>query len=152
MLARFLPRAAREFHLGIAATAVLVPTEKAGKRIARALQECGLDARFMTGKDLDLSARCVKVLTLKSSKGLEFPVVALAGQLDMPWPPLKPEMTPEERQERLTQERRTMFVAMSRAMRALLVLGPEPSKAPLLDGFDERLWNLDESTQTPRNH
>lgn len=102
----------------------------------------------MTGKELDLNARCVKVLTLKSSKGLEFPVVAVAGQLDMPWPVLKPEMAAEERQERMAQERRTMFVAMSRAMRALLVVGPEPSKSPLLDGFDQRLWNLN-AEETP---
>lgn len=148
LLARYLPRAAREFHLGFAASAVLVPTEKAGKRVAAELQRHGLEARFMAGKELDLGAKCVKVLTLRSSKGLEFPVVALAGQLDMPWPPLKPEMTDEERQERLAQERRTMFVAMSRAMRALLVVGPEPSRAPLLDGFDGSLWNLDSQSET----
>jgi len=143
LLARFFPRAAREFHLGIGACAVLVPTERAGKRIAEELQRQKVDACFMTGKELDLSAKCVKVLTLKSSKGLEFPVVALAGFLDMPWPPLRPEMTQEERAERLAQERRTAFVAMTRAMRALLVVGPDPVKAPLLDGFDSALWNME---------
>jgi hypothetical protein len=68
------------------ACAVLVPTEKAGRRIAGDLQKEKIEAHFMTGKDLDLTAKCVKVLTLKSSKGLEFPVVALAGFFGMPWP------------------------------------------------------------------
>lgn len=143
LLARFLAQAAREFHLGIGACAVLVPTERTGRRIADALQAQKVDARFMTGRELELAAKCVKVLTLKSSKGLEFPIVAVAGFLDLPWPVLKPEMTDEERQERLAQERRTMFVAMSRAMRALLVAGPETSPTPLLEGFDRALWNVE---------
>jgi superfamily I DNA/RNA helicase len=33
----------------------------------------------MEGKNLDLTQKGVKVLTLNSAKGLEFPIVALAG-------------------------------------------------------------------------
>jgi hypothetical protein len=42
------------------------------------------------------------------------------------------------RQGRLRLERRALFVGMSRAMRALLVVRPERSSGV---GFDETLWN-----------
>jgi superfamily I DNA/RNA helicase len=81
----------------------------------------------------------VKVLPLRSAKGLEFPIVALAGF----WPPYP--FTPagagkQEREYRLRLERRTIFVGMSRAMRALLVVRPERDSL-LFAGFDESLWN-----------
>jgi superfamily I DNA/RNA helicase len=44
----------------------------------------------------------------------------------------------------LALERRIMFVGMTRAMRALLVVIPEWAKSPLLSGFAERYWNLGE--------
>jgi superfamily I DNA/RNA helicase len=40
------------------------------------------------------------------------------------------------------RERRTVFVAMTRAMRALLVVVPAKNPSLLLQDFDERLWNL----------
>ena len=95
----------------------------------------------MTGKDLDLARRSIKVMTHKSSKGLEFPIVALAGFLDGPYPFLRPNITDEECEEKLAGERRTLFVAMTRAMRALLVIVPVQTTSPLLGDFDERYWN-----------
>ena len=48
----------------------------------------------------------------------------------------------EEREEELARERRTIFVGMTRAMRALLVVVPAQTKSPLLQGFDTTYWNL----------
>lgn len=141
LLARFIPAAARSLRLGVGSTAVLVPTEKAGKRIARALQDAGVAASFMPGKELDLAKPGAKVITLKSSKGLEFPIVAVAGFLDAPHPPLPDDADAEERAETLARERRTLYVAMTRAMRALLVVLPAGSDSPLFTGFDPALWN-----------
>jgi len=42
----------------------------------------------------------------------------------------------------LVRERRTLFVGMTRAMRALLVVIPHQSTTPLLQGFDPSSWNL----------
>lgn len=142
LLARFLPAAAREWRLGLGACAVLCPTERAGKSVAADLAARGLSATFMTGRELDLARRCIKVITLKSAKGLEFPVVALAGFPSGAYPPLRADIPGEQRDEVLPRERRTIFVGMTRAMRALLIVIPAATISPLLTGFDSAYWNL----------
>jgi superfamily I DNA/RNA helicase/mRNA-degrading endonuclease RelE of RelBE toxin-antitoxin system len=142
LLVRFFKEAAKELRLGLSACAVLVPTENAGKEIAGSLTHLGLHSEFMTGRTLELNAKHAKVITLKSAKGLEFPIVALAGFLGSQYP-----MVPQGTQqlaveEIMTRERRTMFVGMTRSMRALLVVAPKDSLSPLLDGFDSKYWNL----------
>lgn len=141
LLARFLRAAARDVRLGLGACAILCPTEKAGKATAATLMSLGLEATFMAGKDLDLGRKGIKVLTLKSAKGLEFPVVALAG-FPSKYPSLYSGMILEQRDELLARERRTLFVGMTRAMRALLVIVPEGTSSALLTGFDPALWNM----------
>ena len=80
-------------------------------------------------------------MTLKNAKGLEFPIVALAGFSDRRYPPIPANATEAERDELLGRERRTMFVAMTRAMRALLVIVPAEGGSPLLAGFSPPAWN-----------
>jgi superfamily I DNA/RNA helicase/mRNA-degrading endonuclease RelE of RelBE toxin-antitoxin system len=151
LVQRFCQTAAREFRLGIGSCAVLVSTEKAGKRIAQQLTTGGLAAHYMSSRELDLNKQGVKVLTLKAAKGLEFPIVVLAGFLDARFPTIPkgslenaiaqgaaPKVIAEIQQ----RERRTVFVAMTRAMRALLVVVPAKNPSLLLQDFDERLWNL----------
>ncbi|HYU76976.1 MAG TPA: UvrD-helicase domain-containing protein [Ktedonobacteraceae bacterium] len=143
LLSRFLPAAAKEFRLAIGACAVLCPTAKAGKAIAAELTQRGVEATFMPGQELNLSRPGVKVLTLNSAKGLEFPIVALSGFINSGWYGNGPaNVGTEEREEFLATDRRTMFVGMTRAMRALLVVVPVQTKSPLLEGFDGAYWNL----------
>jgi hypothetical protein len=146
LLAQFCRMAAREFRLGIDACAILTPSERSGKSLAGQLRYLGLEATYMSSKDLDLSKTGVKVLTLKAAKGLEFPIVAVAGFISSRYPYM-PKDTPEEAaQEILNRERRTLFVGMTRAMRALLVVVPDKKPAILLQGFDPSLWNLGKTT------
>ena len=144
LLSRFLPTVAHEFlRLGIGACAVLCPTEKAGRAIATGLTQRGIQTTFMKGQELDLSRPGVKVLTLNSAKGLEFPIVALAGFVTSDWYGSVPgNVAEEEREEFLAIDRRTMFVGMTRAMRALLVAVPAQTNSPLLQGFDAGCWNV----------
>ena len=142
LLARFVKEAARDSRLGHGACAILVPTRREGTAVAGALRDAGLEAVFMPGDALDLDSPCVKVLTLKSAKGLEFPIVAIAGLLDNPAPGVPGRSDAAARQEALLRERRTMFVGMTRAMRALLVVMSSNKPHELLDGFDPRYWNL----------
>lgn len=142
LLVRFLKEATKELRLGLGACAILVPTEKAGREIAGSLTHLGLNTEFMTGKTLQLNANHVKVITLKSAKGLEFPIVALAGFLGFQYPVIPQGTQDLAVTEIMTRERRTMFVGMTRSMRALLLVVPNESTSPLLDGFDQDYWNL----------
>ncbi len=96
----------------------------------------------MSGRDLDLSRSGIKVLTLQSSKGLEFPIVALAGFVNSNYPPIPSDASPEEIDEFLAREQRTLFVGMTRAMRALLIIIPHKTNTSLLQGFDDTYWDL----------
>jgi superfamily I DNA/RNA helicase/mRNA-degrading endonuclease RelE of RelBE toxin-antitoxin system len=141
LLVRFFKVASRDARQGIGGCAVLVPSESAGRAVATRLTEAGVSAAFMPGRELDLEKPLVKVITLQSAKGLEFPVVAVAGFIGG-LPQLGGKgAEAEETEEALARQRRTMFVAMTRAMRALLVLAPD-KPSPLFDGFDPLLWNL----------
>ena len=141
LLARFLRGATREFHLAIGASAVLVPDKPSGEKIAEGLTALGVPAVFMGTREFAFTDNQVHVLTMKAAKGLEFPVVALAGQVTSRYPYIDAKTSDERRAEILSRERRTMFVAMTRAMRALLVTAPEAQSA-LTTGFGN-LWNLE---------
>ncbi len=142
LLASYFKKACRALCLTIGSCAILCPTDSTGKALATALHKEGIEATYMTGRDLDLSYSGVKIITLKSSKGLEFPVVALAGFTTGTYPVIPYGAKSEEIEEVLDRERRTLFVAMTRAMRALLVVIPHESATPLLQGFDPSYWNL----------
>lgn len=144
LLAQFLPSAARSCRLGMGACAILCPTQKAAQALTSGLMQQGLQATFMSGQALDLERPGIKIMTLSSSKGLEFPVVALAGFLNSrSYGYLPPTVAQEERAETFGQRRRTIFVGMTRAMRSLLVIIPANTQSPLLMGFDEGCWNLE---------
>ena len=143
LLAQFLPAAAREFRLSTGACAVLCPTAKAGKALAAELTQRGVEATFMASNELNLDQPGVKVLTLKSAKGLEFPIVALSGFSDSPWYTGSPQkLLPEERDEYLAVDRRSMFVGMTRAMRALLVTIPFGATGLLFTGLKRHTGTL----------
>lgn len=142
LLVRFCKTAAHEFRLGTSACAILVPTEAAGRKIASQLNSLGLEANFMNSRGLDLKRQGVKVITLKAAKGLEFPIVAIAGFLQAAYPLIPRGILTAEVTEILNRERRTLFVGMTRAMRALLVVVPTSTHSSLLQNFDSNLWNL----------
>ena len=104
------------------------------------LNASGLDAGFMASNALDLRSQSIKILTTRAAKGLEFPIVALAGLTE-----LRREFArdAEERLEYEHRERRALYVAMTRAMRGLLVLLPEDTASPLFTGFAEPYWNIE---------
>ncbi|MEM7712102.1 MAG: UvrD-helicase domain-containing protein [Cyanobacteria bacterium P01_A01_bin.68] len=142
LLMRFCKTAAREYRLGTNACAILTPTESAGEKIASQLNYLGLPASFMSSKNLDLNSKKVKVITLKAAKGLEFPIVCIAGFLNAAYPKINKNTPDEEIAEILKRERRSLFVGMTRAMRALLIIVPETDTSGLLTDFDTQLWNL----------
>ena len=144
LLARYLRGATRELRLTIGSGAVLVPYNRTGRRLADALQERGIPAEFRDSRRFEIDDNTVTVLPLRAAKGLEFPVVAIAGFIGSDYPNLA-EDDVESAMDFVVRERRTLFVAMTRAMRALLVVTPTGNESMLFDGVDPELWNVEES-------
>ncbi|BDG59502.1 type II toxin-antitoxin system RelE family toxin [Caldinitratiruptor microaerophilus] len=99
-------------------------------------------ARYMTGNDLDLEAPEVKVMTLHSAKGLEFPIVAVLGLRDGTIPRVPPDLSAEEVEEETQAFRRLLFVGLTRAMRALLVCYPVSRPSPFVAELDPAYWQV----------
>ena len=146
LLATFFKQSIVHLRLTLGSCAILCPSEGAGNGLVAALQQQSIQATYMSGRELDLKQPGVKVITLKSSKGLEFPIVALAGFVGTSYPVISYHASEEERNELLAQERRNMFVGMTRAMRSLLVIIPAEHDSPLFEGFDDHYWNTQPKT------
>jgi superfamily I DNA/RNA helicase/mRNA-degrading endonuclease RelE of RelBE toxin-antitoxin system len=136
----FFVAAARQYRLPTHSGAVLCTSHQAGKAIAQRLSELGLPAVFQTGKAIDITAREVKVLTLHSAKGLEFPFVAVVGLDEGRLPRLNDDLPPDEAEAELAEQRRLFYVGCSRAMRALLVCGARDTPSSFLANLVAPLW------------
>ena len=132
-LARFIRAETVAQKVGLGGVAILVPTNSYGETLKRELEKLDIRAEAVRRDEIDLSSPTVKITTLQSSKGLEFPVVAIAG-LHVEIPPGIQGRSAEEQSEEWQRRRRLLYVGMTRAMRSLLVLVPaEPS--PLTAGL-----------------
>ena len=124
LIKQFFERAAQKFRLPLYSSGVILsPDPDYGKLIAQQLSFNNIPAEYVESQHLDLSKRCIKILSLHLAKGLEFPLVVVVG-LKEGWLPRSTKKIPEEdREEIIKQERRLFYVGCSRAMRSLLVLG-----------------------------
>ena len=146
-VARFVRQVAKHLHLRQSAAAVLVPTAEIGEAMASALDRLGLPARYFKGRDLDLRQDVVKVMSLYSAKGLEFPVVVVAGFHDGTYPVADDFNEPDLFAERMRHERRLLYVAFTRAMRGLMVMVPAGCRHEALLQLNPAHWHLEEPTK-----
>ncbi len=143
-IVRFVRQMARHLHLQPNAAAVLVPENRVGEELAKGLVDAGLPARFFAGKDLDLSADAVKVLTLHSAKGLEFPIVVVAGLHPGTYPVREDYDDLELFGECMRHERRLLYVGLTRAMRGLMLVVPEGCTHEAVTGLADEDWHVEE--------
>jgi len=141
---RFIRQMCRHLRMKISASAVLVPTETVGRRLAEQLSAAGVSARFFPGRELDLQAEVVKVLTLHSAKGLEFPIVVVCGFEPGTYPLAMDFDDSAVYQERLRHERRLLYVGLSRAMRGLMVTVQADCQHEVLLGLSPEHWHVEE--------
>ncbi|MBK7074596.1 MAG: UvrD-helicase domain-containing protein [Myxococcales bacterium] len=143
-ISRFVRQVSKHLHLKQSAAAVLVPTAEIGEGIAAALADQGLPAKYFKGRELDLRQDVVKVMSLHSAKGLEFPVVVAAGF--HPGTYSVPEDFDEADlfAERMRNERRLLYVACTRAMRGLMVMVPAGCRHEALLQLDSSQWHVEE--------
>jgi superfamily I DNA/RNA helicase/mRNA-degrading endonuclease RelE of RelBE toxin-antitoxin system len=139
-LAVEIQEAARELRLPVSAVAVLTPTHQLAEETAKALNEWGLPARYMTSRELDLQCPRIKVLTIHSAKGLEFPIVAMPFVEDSVLPRPLEHAQAEDLEQHLSAERRLFFVGCTRAMRRLFVACRKDHRSPFLDDLSRDAW------------
>jgi mRNA-degrading endonuclease RelE of RelBE toxin-antitoxin system len=141
--ARFVRQMARHLRMKLSTSAVLVPSQTIGHRVADELSGHGMPARFFPGRELDLHAEVVKVLTLHSAKGLEFPIVVLCGFEPGTYPESGDFEDAEVYLERMRHARRLLYVGMSRAMRGLMVLRNDVCAHQALHDLQADHWHVE---------
>jgi superfamily I DNA/RNA helicase/mRNA-degrading endonuclease RelE of RelBE toxin-antitoxin system len=140
-LPELLRKVAAEQKAPLSSAAVLVRNHELGLEVARRLTAEGITASFFESKEVDLDAPCVKVMTVHTSKGLEFPIVVVAGLRNGVFPPKRDTIDPKEAAEQDLQERRLFHVALTRAMRRLYVLYPKVDPSDFIADLDAQLWD-----------
>ena len=138
VLEEWLTRSLLKERVGCDCAAVLCPTNAYRDRIAKEFSP-KFNALAMNPRDVDLGHPGVKVMTMHTAKGLQFPLVAVVGlSKDFPWR-ARGGKDQEETDQQLI---RTFFVACSRAMSRLLVVGDPSQPSPFLKGFNEKHWDI----------
>jgi superfamily I DNA/RNA helicase/mRNA-degrading endonuclease RelE of RelBE toxin-antitoxin system len=143
--ALFIRQMGRHLHLKTSAAAVLVPSATAGERLAEDMRAHGIDARYFASRDLDLRSDTIRVLTLHSAKGLEFPIVVVAGLEGGDWPVPEDFDEPNLYQERARNERKLLYVGLTRAMRGLMLIVPSGCRHPAVEDLDLSNWSIQEA-------
>ena len=129
---------AEEPDLDMVHAAVLCPTNKDCKHLAKVLTTSGLRAKYMTKDSVDLGFDGIKVITMHTAKGLQFPVVAVVGLAEGRMPKINKDDPVQI--EDMDIYRRVFFVACSRAMRRLLVVADKETPSPFVKVFNEGDW------------
>ncbi len=138
-LNEFLFDALQEERVGAGCAAVLCTTNRQAEAIVQWI-DGRLNPKLMLSRDVDLGHLGVKVMTIHASKGLQFPVVAVAG-LEGPRSILGTSRLDQE--EQLARDQRVLFVGCSRAMRRLMVLESKERPSPLTSRVSDEHWEIE---------
>lgn len=125
--------------------AVLCPTNQLCEQCQRELDRSGLRTVLHKDSDFDLLEERIKIMTIHSAKGLEFPVVFLVG-LAMGVLPSNQGLQhsePEEVQLYLEQQRMLCYVGMTRAAEALYLLTIKGSESRFVKELTEKVVSWD---------
>ena len=124
--------------IGYGSTAILCPTRDYCEEIVRQLPR-ELNARFFDRNSEGFKHNGTTVMTMHSAKGLQFPAVAVLGLTEgrMPWEARGGE-DPGELNRKL---RRLFYVACTRSMKQLLVVGGKSNPSSFINDLDLDLWN-----------
>lgn len=112
--------------------AVICPTNRLCDDAASRLLAMEIPVVAHRDDSFDILAEAVKILTIHSAKGLEFPVVFVLGLHEGLLPRTISTNDDDERTEHLEQERTILYVAMTRAAEALYLVTSEPDPSRFL--------------------
>ena len=123
--------------------AVLSPRTEILSSIHARFDQMSIPCVTYQAADFDLFENRVKLITMHSAKGLEFPVVFLIGveQGVIPWhlgPPSEEKVVQASREENLQGWRRLFYVSMTRSAGRLYILADRDKPSQFLTDFGER--------------
>jgi len=123
--------------------AVLAPQEKMLQSILTRFEQLGIPCVSYKADDFGIFENGVKLITLHSAKGLEFPVVFLThiDEGTIPWhqgPPSQEKIVEMSREENLQSWRRLFYVSMTRAAYRLYILADRAKPSQFLSDFGEK--------------
>lgn len=102
--------------------AVLCPTVRLCDQFKQRFEHGQLPCILRTDEQFDILEERVKILTIHSAKGLEFPVVFLVGLHEGTLPNRRRPMDDEEAEIALERDRTIMYVGVTRAAEALYLV------------------------------
>lgn len=140
---KFIRQMSQHLRMKTSTSSVLVPTREIGEFVASSLEDEGVPAQFFSGKDLDLNADVIKVLTLHSAKGLEFPIVVVCGFEPGTYSNQSDFEDYDVFLERMRNERRLLYVGLSRAMRGLMVIKSNNCTHKALEDLKPEHWHVE---------
>jgi superfamily I DNA/RNA helicase/mRNA-degrading endonuclease RelE of RelBE toxin-antitoxin system len=106
-----------ELRLSRSCAAILCPTQRLVDEMLVAMQKLGLPCIKFGGNTWNLDQPSVKIMTMHSSKGLEFPIVVLPDFRENAFKFLEP----QDDSAMVDIAKRLYFVACTRAMKRLMV-------------------------------
>lgn len=142
--AKFVRQMSRHLRMKTNTAAVLAPNKKIGQKLAETISGAGIPSRFFEGRELNLKEDLVKVITLHSAKGLEFPIVVVCGLVPGTYPDRAAFSEEAVFEERMRQQRRLIYVGMTRAMRGLMVIRTEDCENEALMDLSPENWHVEE--------
>ena len=135
----FIRAALREERLGPGSVAVLVPERRFFAEVVRRLDP-RFRARTFGSGEVDITYNGVKVITMHSAKGLEFPIVAIAAVNDDILPG---ETFADDHGDRLARQQRLLFVASTRAMKQLMIGARADKPSRFVEDATGEYWQIE---------
>ncbi|PSF35658.1 hypothetical protein C7H19_15560 [Aphanothece hegewaldii CCALA 016] len=140
----FFKQSSKKFKLPIYTGVILSPERQYGEFLARQLSFYGLASEYQDKLNHNSSNSCIRVLSLESVKGLEFPFVVVVGLTEGLLPNYINNSHRDEQKELLKQQRQLFYIACSRAMRSLLVFGSKNQPSSFLEPLRENdYWQIE---------
>jgi superfamily I DNA/RNA helicase/mRNA-degrading endonuclease RelE of RelBE toxin-antitoxin system len=139
----FFLESSKSYKLSRYAGAILTPDPDLGRITAHHLTQQGIHALFMENKEIDTTKNCIKVISIRASKGLEFPFVVVIG-LDNDKLPNIINVPIQEREKVIIKELKLFYVGCSRAMRSLLVCASKESPSEFVSSISQNSnWKVE---------
>ncbi len=125
--------------------ALLCPTESLCEMCMQELRTRGLRTMLHSDPQFDVLDDCIKIMTIQSAKGLEFPVVFLLGVTDglLPSRQGMQHLEPEERNLFMEHQRSLCYIGMTRAAEILYILTTQNAESIFVKELEGkiRLWD-----------